>query len=98
MEAKRKLEKAKSKGSTTYRPAARPRALASEVFDSADGTAADEGPAPTKAKQKNKPRAVPVPEDDFDLGDGDDAVEAEIIVLEASAARKHGSYSRIRGP
>jgi hypothetical protein len=94
MEAKRKLEKAKSKGSMTYRPATRPRASASEVSDSADGIAADEEPAPTKAKQKNKPRAVSVPEDDFDLGDGDDAVEAEIIVLEASAARKHGSYSR----
>ena len=92
MEAKRKLEKAKSKGS--YRPATRFRASASEVSDNADGTAADEGPASTRAKQKSKPRAAPVPEDDFDLGEDDDAVEAEIIVLEASAARKHGTYSR----
>ena len=92
MEAKRKLEKAKSKGA--QKPAVRPRA--SEASDTAYGTASSEGVTPARTKHKSKflHGQVSVAADDFDLGEDDDAVEAEIIALEASAARRHGSYSR----
>ena len=93
LETKRKLEKAKTRG--TQKSPLKPRA--SGGLNTVDEVAAEGGPSTKRGAKQNgisQRGKLSAKFDDFDLGEDDDAIEAEIIVIEASAARKHGTYSR----